>query len=157
MLWVKMSVVTSTEQAVLIGHPGDDSIAIRVLGRMHPGATDYWDGNWLVSPIEIAVGGFTGRIGAGLRADELRAFRLGLQVLYERLDGEARLKSMEQWLEITITARSGGHLDVRGRAKDEPGMGNQLEFTIGGLDQSFLPEIIGSLEAIEAAFPVFDP
>src|SRR6184192_855386 len=85
---------------------------LRVLGRMHPGCDDYWDGNWLVSPITARVGGFTAQIGASLRVEELQAFRLGLQRLYERLHGEAVLCSMEDWVNLAVRCEPNGSLAV---------------------------------------------
>lgn len=41
---------------VLIGGAESDHVRIRVVGREIPSATDYWDGNWLVTPIELRVG-----------------------------------------------------------------------------------------------------
>lgn len=120
---------------------------------MHPRSTDYWDGNWLVAPIDISVGGFTGRAGAGLRAEELRSFRQGLEELYERLSGEARLESMEAWIGLTCVGDGLGHIDVTGYVRDKPGIGNELSFHLS-IDQTFLPAIISSLREIEAAYPV---
>jgi len=52
-----------------------------------PGADDFWDGNWLATPIEAVVGKFQGKVGASLRADELRSFRDALKILSRRLTG----------------------------------------------------------------------
>ncbi len=38
---------------VVIGRSDSDCVAIKVLGRMHPGADDYWDGNWLAMPLTL--------------------------------------------------------------------------------------------------------
>lgn len=130
-----------------------DAVTIRVVGRMHQGATDYWDGNWLLSPVEVLVGAFTGTVGAGLRMEELVRFREQLQELYRTLEGEARLDSMEGWLHLIATGDGKGHIGVTGTVKDEPGMGNQLKFRLE-IDQTFLPEIIDELVRIEEAFPI---
>jgi len=124
---------------------------------MHPGATDRWDGNWLLSPIEISVGGFSADIaGAGLRGDELRGLRRGLENLYEALSGTASLDSMEQWLNLTFKGDGSGHIEVIGAAYDHHGVGaNALHFALE-LDQTFLPPIIDSLKAIEASYEVLD-
>jgi hypothetical protein len=58
---------------------------------MLPESTDYWDGNWLHAPVEIAVGGIHAYKQAGLRADDLRRFREQLQKVYKALDSQARL------------------------------------------------------------------
>jgi hypothetical protein len=93
---------------VTVGDPAGDYISISVLGRLHPGADDFWDGNWVATRIEAGVGKFQGKVGASLRADELRSFREALRVLNATLDGEAVLKSMEEWLALRINATSRG-------------------------------------------------
>ena len=143
-----------TGPQVVIGEADAGTVTIGVLGRMHGSASDYWDGNWLVTPVEIVAGGFTGEIPANLRAEEFRAFREELERLYADLNGTATLKSMEDWLHLTVTAESRGLIAVTGRAIDAHGSGNQLTFRIRGLDQSYLPSIISALLAIEDAFPV---
>jgi hypothetical protein len=121
---------------------------------MHLGATDFSDGNWLFSPVDVVVGGFTARVPAGLRAEELRSFREELAKAYDDFGGVARLKSMEGWLELTMTVAASGHVGVEGVAIDGHGTGNKLTFRITELDQSELPAIIDSLTEIEAEFPV---
>lgn len=139
---------------VLIGQPGEDSVLIRVLGRLHLGADDYWDGNWLMSPVEISAGGFRADLDAGLRAEELRAFRASLARIDAEMSGEATLTSMEEWLSLTVAVASRGRLAITGLAKDQPGGGNALRFAVDGLDLSYLPAIVEALDGIEAAYPV---
>ncbi len=50
---------------VRIASRTSDVVTIHVKGRMHAGATDYWDGNWLLTPIERQLGAFTGRVRPG--------------------------------------------------------------------------------------------
>lgn len=140
------------ENQIVIGGERE-RLAITVLSRMHPDSTDYWDGNWLVSPIDVAVGGFSGRVHAALRAEELRTFRKGLEKLYETLAGEAGLESMEDWIGLTCVGDGLGHVEVTGYVRDEPGIGNRLTFHLS-IDQTFLPGIIASLRGVEAAYPV---
>jgi hypothetical protein len=71
-----------------------DQLTIEVLGRMHPGSRDFWDGNWMVSPITLRIGGFAGRIEAGLRMDELVGLRVGLEKL---LNGQGRRPNWRVW------------------------------------------------------------
>jgi hypothetical protein len=140
--------------SVTVGDPAGDHISIRVLGRLHPGTDDFWDGNWLATPIEAVVGNFQGKVGASLRAEELRSFRDALRVLYATLNGKAVLESMEEWLTLRIAATSSGRLEVTGTLVDRLGDGTQLMFTIHDLDQSCLPRIIDALDEVETFFPV---
>lgn len=137
-----------------IGTAGGDRVVIDVRGRMHPDATDYWDGNWLFSPIEVQVGGFTAKIGAGLRAEELRSFREGLELLHRDLRGFAALTSMEDWLELSVTVSGSGRLEVVGEVIDRVGDGNRLAFRVNDLDQTHLPDLIGELRELESLYPV---
>ncbi len=148
-----MSVTESSHPYVLIGRPGQ-GVLIRVLGRLHPDADDYWDGNWLMSAVEVSAGGFRADLGAGLRAEELRSFREGLARIYTDMSGEVTLTSMEEWLLLTVGVVSRGRLSVLGLARDQPGGGNELRFAVDGLDLSYLPAIVAALSGIEAAYPV---
>jgi hypothetical protein len=129
-------------------------VDVHVRGRMHPQASDYWDGNWLVSDIVVEVGAFHGRIAAALRVDELQRFRQGLEVLYRTVKGTARLESMEDWINLQVKVDGFGHVTVEGQVQDQPGVGNRLLFEIADLDQTDLPPVIEGLTAIEAAYPI---
>jgi hypothetical protein len=139
---------------VMLGRPGADHLAIEVLGRLHPGADDYWDGNWLATPIEVQVGAFRATVGAALRADELQAFREDLRRVCDALGGEAVLASMEDWLSLHLELKPNGHVIVSGRVRDQPGSGNELTFEFGGLDQSDLVAILDALDEVGVFFPV---
>lgn len=139
---------------LLIGD-ANDRLVITVRGRMHPQATDYWDANWLVTPIDLHVGGFKGRINAALRTSELAAFRSGLATLYEALEGEAHLESIEDWLTMTLVGDGAGHIAVSGAARDQPGIGNTLHFSFT-IDQTYLPPVIEQLAEIDREFPVVE-
>jgi hypothetical protein len=147
--------VADDHPTLVVGFPQREHVRVTVLGRMHSGATDRRDGNWLISPISVSIGGFDGRVHAGLRADELKIFRDQLQVINARLEGTAELWSMEGWLRLDVSVRSTGALEVAGEVMDRPGIGNRLRFWIEGLDQSFLAAMIADLLTIEQAFPVF--
>ncbi len=139
---------------VSVGHRDGDHVSIRVLGRVHAGADDFWDGNWLMTPVEVVIGGFRGDVGASLRAEELQGFREALERIYGSLQGDAVLRSMEGWLLLRVTPDRSGKLMVAGQVTDRPGSGNELSFKINGLDQSYLPEIIEALAEAEVFFPV---
>ncbi|WP_226900152.1 WapI family immunity protein [Nonomuraea phyllanthi] len=140
---------------VLIGRGGSiDHVLIRVLGRMHPGSTDFWDGNWLTSPIHVRAGGFTAKVDAGLRVDELRDFRAALERVYAEVRGAATLSSLEHWIELTVECHPTGSLSISGTVADHPGMRNTLHFEIDGLDQTDIPALVNALVAVEKQFPV---
>jgi hypothetical protein len=138
---------------VVVGDLSSDDVVVRVVGRMHD-ATDYLDGNWLTTPITIAVGRFHAELLADLRTDELQRFRRELQDVHSTLSGEATLESLDGWMTLRVRCEWNGALTVSGVANDQPGIGNRLTFQLDGLDQSHLPELIASLLNVEEAFPV---
>jgi hypothetical protein len=139
---------------VVIGRESSDHCVVRVLGRLHAGADDYWDGNWLMSSVDLVVGPFQGTVPASLRAEELAAFREQLGVLHQSLTGAAVLDSMEAWLHLTVAVTSSGAVQVTGRARDRLGRANELLFHLDDLDQSDLPRIIEELDEVGTFFPV---
>jgi hypothetical protein len=140
-------------QIALAADDGDEAVVIRVRGRKHPQAADSSDGNWLVSPITLRVGGFVGEIPAGLRAEELARFREGLEHVAGTGAGTAVLHSIEEWLSLAVVLQPSGVLDVSGAADDQPGIGNTLRFTLPPIDASRLADWIDALRACEAAYP----
>lgn len=138
----------------VIGSLSGDHVKIEVLGRMYLGATDFSDGNWLMSPVEVVAGGFTGRVPANLRAEELCTFRDQLASAYEKFGGVARLESMEEWLVLVVTVEASGRMRVDGSTVDQVGSKNKLTFHIGDMDQTQLPTLVDSLTTIEERFPV---
>jgi hypothetical protein len=138
---------------IVVGRRDSDHVPIEVQGRMHPGADDYWDGNWLTTPLAVRAGAFSGVVGADLRTDEFRRFREELQTIYSSLKGTATLASLDGWIALTAECQPNGGLVVSGVVNDQPGIGNELEFSLPGLDQSDLPPLIDALCACEAAFP----
>jgi hypothetical protein len=142
------------EHAVVIGHAEGDRVVLAVVGRMHPEAQDYWDGNWLITPIRLHVGGFSGTLAAGLRGEELARFREELEGVYANVAGMATLTSIEDWLTLRVNCRRTGSLEVTGEACDQPGTGNRLEFAVEGMDQTYLPPLIEALRQCEQHYPV---
>ena len=74
--------------------------------------------------------------------------------MQQNVFGAAVLDSMEHWIELEIRCDAGGHLSFSGWLSDSPANGNRLSFELPGKDQTYLPEWISSLDAIEGAFPV---
>ena len=89
---------------IRIGGEEFEFLAISILGRSHPDAGDYWDGNWVRASVEVAAGGFRGEV-AGDLAEELASFHREVARLAGSLAGEARLATMEEWLSIVVDRR----------------------------------------------------
>lgn len=139
---------------VTIGEPEHGDLTIRVLGREHPGVTDFGDGNWVTASIDYSVGQFSGTVAARLRSEELDAFRAALTGVYSGFGREAPLKSMEEWLALRISVVDTHRVRVLGALADRAGAGNRLNFEIDGPDRSHLRGVIDGLDQILDAFPV---
>lgn len=138
----------------MIGRPGAEHVALRVVARMNPEHSDYWDGNWLRTVVIVHVGAFEATYKAALRTDELSRFRGEVGKLYQTLKGQAHLRSMEQWLDVVISTDGLGNMSITGEARDEPGLGNRLRFTIDDYDQTDLPGLIQALDEALDRFPI---
>ena len=137
-----------------VGEPRDNFLALLVLGRSHPDSIDYWDGNWLTASLTAHVGAFEGTVSGDIRAEELVSFNRDLQTLFQKLTGEAVLKTMETWFAIHFECNRLGHIKITGFVTDKHhGDGNTLEFVMS-IDQTFLPEPMRQLEQVVDQFPV---
>ncbi len=141
--------------SVTIGLPNSEYLTIHVINREYPLSSDYYDGNWVGSTIEVSAGGFTGKVSASLRSEEFVKFMNELSMLYEELSGQAHFTTMEQWLSITVVGDGIGHFEAQCKLSDNApsGTGNTLNFFIY-FDQTFIPGMIAGLNRIITAFPV---
>jgi hypothetical protein len=130
-----------------------DFLTVTLLGRSHPGATDYWDGNWVRASVQLAAGGFRGSVGGDLRAEELAQFHGRLVRLQQSLRGTAEFDTMERWLSIRVAGDGKGHMEFRCIIRDQPGIGNTLDCTLA-TDQTFTQRTVAELGAAVQAFPV---
>lgn len=128
-------------------------LTIRLFGRSHPGATDYWDGNWVKAAVEVTAGGFRGSVGGDLRVEELAKFHDQLVRLQESLRGTVEFETMEGWLSIRVTGDGKGHMEFRCVVRDQPGIGNTLDCTLA-TDQTFTRSTVTELAAAVQEFPV---
>ena len=136
-----------------IGRDTSEYLSVQITGRSHPGSQDYWDGNWVNADIEIDAGGFHGRYGAYLRAEELKDFRNALSLLYSFDSKEAKFETMEEQLSIHITGNGLGHYTAECEALDQAGIGNRLIFSLE-FDQTEIPEMLKALDAFVKEYPV---
>jgi hypothetical protein len=138
---------------VAIRCDGGGFLNITLLGRSHPQASDYWDGNWLQAVVKVEAGGFRGSVGGDLRADELARFLDQFMRLQESLRGTAEFETMEGWLSIRVAGDGQGHMGCRCVIRDKPGIGNTLDCTLT-TDQTFTLTTVAQLAVAVKAFPV---
>ena len=135
-----------------IGGQEAEYLEVKILSRSH-NARDYWDGNWLTVEINIAAGGFCGKFGAFLRADEIALFHQEMTRLYSFESKEAKFETMEGQLSIDIQGDQLGHFSAACEAMDDAGVGNRLCFTLS-FDQSHIPEILKRLDSVVDEYSV---
>ncbi len=133
---------------VLIGDEDDQHVSIVVLRR---DSHDTGDRAWLLTRVSVRAGQWTGKFKACVRMEEFVAFRRRLKSLKSAPGQVATCGSLENWLELRVSAESSGQLLVQGAAIDECGTGNLLKFNFE-IDQSELPNIIAQLEGIVQTF-----
>jgi len=127
----------TTSPRLDLGAESGDHLSVRVLRRLHPRAVDA-DAGWLVCPVHVHVGGFSGDVAVALRVEELHRFGEALRAVRSGLRGSAVLESVEQWIDVTVTREADGSLTAAGHLADEPGSGSRLRFRIAGLDDASL-------------------
>ena len=129
---------------------------IDIRGRTFPDVSgDYFDANLLDTMVECHVGGFNGIVPAEIRTDEFRSFRDELKQLFALLDGAAELRVLQGQINLKFQGDGLGHINVWGTLTDRIGVGNVLKFELH-IDQTFLPDLLQQLDAIEIEFPVLD-
>ena len=140
-------------------HLGEPDLSICGLrlwihGRQFPDSTDYWDGNWLRvtaycnypdSVVQI-------RNEPCVRLDELAGLLEGCERMYSTLSGKAELQCMEPYLSVELTASSNGHIGVK--LAVTPNHVAETHVYEDEMDQSYLPAIMHSCQAILVKYPI---
>lgn len=125
-------------------------------GRQFPDATDYWDGNWLRITAYCIYPHSAVRIqnDACVRLDELAGLLSGCERMYSTLSGKAELQCMESYLAVELLASTNGHVEVK--LSVTPDHLKETHEYEDEIDQSFLPGIIRSCQAILTKYPIRD-
>ena len=133
-----------------------DGLSVWVRRREFPDATDFHDANWLVVRATMLRGETSvSTEGAILMTTDFERFRAGLAAMYDSLGGEAELSGYEPNLKVKLDVGRLGH--VSGRVEITPNdLGERHWFEMDGWDQTYLPKLIGSCDAILTRFPVVD-
>ena len=108
------------EALIRFGGTDAEYLMLTVHGRNIPEAADYWDGNFLWCPAEVAAGAFRGSFSNLIRNEDLARFLPRLETLYERLDGVALFDTLDGWLDVQVVGVGRGHIEVRGQFIDDP-------------------------------------
>jgi len=139
------------ENQIVFGSP--PVMTLDVERHLFPDSDNYTDRNMLAVNVAVAAGRFQGFLETRLRTDELAGLRDMLREMHRQLRGEWHHEFLGSGLDFRIKGDGLGHFHMICIADDQPGTGSELTFGID-FDQTAIPEIIGSLDAIIATFPV---
>jgi hypothetical protein len=135
------------------GQSQHERIEVEVLRYERQPVGEYNDDNWITVQVHVCVGGFRCTVDGAFITVELVAFLTQLRSLYESLSGTAEFATLEEQLHLQLTGDGKGHIELVGEVADQPGIGNQLRFTLH-FDQSQLGTSIHELERVTKEFPV---
>jgi hypothetical protein len=137
-----------------VGGENGSRVTIRIVDRENPSSSDFWDGNWLIVHLDVAVDGFHGGVDGALRIEELAAFRAAvMQVLVAlRAGDKAIYETMEHWLRIELTVGNLGHIRVEGEVAG-PLRDCRLVFDFSS-DQSYIQDTLAGLDQVLARYPI---
>jgi len=124
-------------------------------GRQFAQASDYWDSNWLMIRAEAKANSSRVRCeGAILMTGDIKQFRDQLAAMVDTLVGEAVLGELEPELSVVLRCQKLGR--VEGIIQITPDHLSQHHRFIFEADQSYLPALILSCDAILDRFPVIN-
>lgn len=106
-------------------HIGTDEYKISILfvGRTHPNANDFWDGNWLTCQIKIEIQGFIANFTANMRNNELEELSNSLAKLYNELKGIVEFRPLEPFIQFNFRIDKSGKIRVKCEAQYPLGVG----------------------------------
>ena len=130
-----------------IGYAGKERLEVKLLGR--PEDLTSQGGDWIKGLVQLDVGAFKGELEISLCLSDIIRFKEQLEPVYEKLEGVAEFKTVEDQLAIRIEVDKLGHVQASGHLLDNFGSGNKLYFNIS-YDQTLLWHTISEID--EAMF-----
>jgi hypothetical protein len=122
-------------------------------GRQFPDSADYWDGNWLVVRARMEVNrACINCDGPILMTTDIEQFRDELATMVAALKGEASLTPLEPELRLLFKMHRRGRVEATIEITPDH-LTQRHRFTVD-VDQSYLPALVASCDAILARFPI---
>jgi hypothetical protein len=103
--------------------------------------------DWLQADVCIKLDCFSGKINVYFEKYDLEKFQSELKTLYKTLKGKAELIPREEQFTLILSCDEKGHVSVKGEAFERATYGSCLNFDFE-LDQTYLPELIESLNSV---------
>ncbi len=131
-----------------------EGLKIWVRGRQYPGATDYWDGNWLLVIIECSSDEALVRVGGPIiHLSEIAQWADAAEKASAVLQGEVNLNCMEPELSVKMAVDKTGHMTMQVDILSDH-LTNLHHFQFE-LDQSYLPQLIRECRSLLDDFPIY--
>lgn len=134
---------------------GGKTLQLIFLKRLYLNENDEWDKDIIKSEINFITPSLEGKIGANIWSSELSAFKDLLKKIQSRtgdsLNEEFRF--MEEAITFKISLTSIGGVEINVRVNTNHVENEYTQFAIN-LDQSYLPNIIESVEKVLEEFPI---
>ena len=133
-----------------------DGLSIWIRDREFPEAQDFYDGNWLNlrATVRSEHASVTTE-GAILMTSDFERFRDQLVAMHKSVSGEASLSGYEPNLSVSLKASQLGHISGQIEITHDH-LNERHRFEVIGLDQTYLPELIASCDAILERHPVMN-
>jgi len=117
----------------------------------YPDETSYGGGYGARGNIQISIGGYQVNSQHYFTTGELFMFRQSLSQCYKTLSGIAKLNNTESELDLTVSFRKYGKVQITGCFQERPDLANRLEFEIES-DQTCILQVIQQLGLVEKVF-----
>ena len=130
-----------------IGYPDKERLEITLVAAANDPKAEGYD--WAKGQVRIDVGAFNGELQIDLCLSDIIRFKEQLEPVYEKLEGIAEFKTIEDQLSIRIEVDKLGHVQASGYLLDDFVAGNKLIFNIS-YDQTLLWHTISEID--EALF-----
>ena len=135
-----------------IGYPNKERLEISLVGARSDSKVEGYD--WIKGRVQVEMGAFKGELEICLYVSDIIRFKEQLEPLYERLEGVAEFKTIEDQLSIRIEVDKLGHVQASGYPLDDFVAGNKLYFNMN-YDQTLLWHTISEID--EALFELLPP
>jgi len=126
-----------------VGYTDKERVEVQLLGTPADPASEGYD--WIKGLVRVDVGAFKGELEISLCLSDLVRFKEQLEPVYEKLEGVAEFKTIEDQLAIRIEVDKLGHVQASGYVVDDFVCGNKLHFNIS-YDQTLLWHTISEID-----------
>ena len=139
---------------LVVGNPDSEFVRAGFGVRPYPEGRTTYERNLVAVRLEIVTLPFSGSFDATWLVESIPCFRGELVQLYDSLEGVAHFSpDYEGSLVLDLAGDGLGHVSVAGTCCADAAAGPWLRFNLATIDQTYLPALIGDLEALEHLYP----